>query len=631
MKLNEILIRAKSFQLDVRDPLITFQMALNYHLELIFSRQSNTPNTEKSDSNPVDTTAKNGGSSKQQKKTGDGKSDSNPMDTTAKNGGSSKQQKKTGDGKSDSNPMDTTAKNGGSSKQQKKTGDGKSDSNPLDTTAKNWGSSKQQKKTGDGKSDSNPLDTMPFEVIGVIYPKNPTKKGNSEIVRGTKTESKDSVMKTTKSIEPGGPYHNRTYEHTIIKNDGVKPTVAEMDERATRAESVCRDYGKNEINEPEMTLTNYHCCTEHHEAMNLTKCGNMGPFSYWLDEVLKMKPMDHDILAAGKTFAGVLEFIRESCFPKIDTSMIKIYFKDETTMAFNKGGELFFNLWFWAELECRSSDLKSVYFWFHVFCHEVAHNDVKDHGVRHNFILQWICSRHISSLYQAWKSCPFKEECFQVVDDTWKAHSYRRSRESNMNSHGIERHSKKAPSRTVPSLKYWDYCDTSDEEEDGTRVYIRSLNIRSGDSRSCRSSGSASRKVSTHDGMIPVLSKSIPAEQFRSTQTTQSPSKSVKSADTSNEEEYCCLDGEIMLFESQPSPTSEGKMPSSNSEPNEFDDADNRPHLKNDRSDDKEDCADTLCTLEQRFPQETSTAKKKKKSFLSQAIAKVWGKKNTFK
>lgn len=77
---------------------------------------------------------------------------------------------------------------------------------------------------------------------------------------------------------------------------------------------------------------------------------------------------------------------------------VSIFFQDSALIAFNKGGELYFNAHYYLELEhqrgaaaarstggvCLGTHTRhAVYYWFVTFCHELAHNAHRGHDKSH--------------------------------------------------------------------------------------------------------------------------------------------------------------------------------------------------------------------------------------------------------
>jgi len=80
----------------------------------------------------------------------------------------------------------------------------------------------------------------------------------------------------------------------------------------------------------------------------------------------------------------------------VDPSAVNIFLDGRSnTVAFNLSGALFFNLaWFmelhWAAWETGDGRSRAWDAWYLTYCHELAHNLVKDHNARHQWYQQQI-------------------------------------------------------------------------------------------------------------------------------------------------------------------------------------------------------------------------------------------------
>jgi hypothetical protein len=228
-------------------------------------------------------------------------------------------------------------------------------------------------------------------------------EGNGKEAQSKKNSAEGTENQNPKDIvthKPGG-----TTVKDYRNNKGCPMTAADIDAMMTETEKACCDDGENEFSRPAMRITEHQaatCCVEYREAVNMAKCGMLGPFAFWMNKGSTMESIDADILQRGEDFAVALQFIHTNCFPGIDVNALRIYFKPEQTVAFNSKGLLFFNLSYWVSMNQISSDLECVYCWYHTFCHEVAHNKVAKHGEEHNFVLKWLCTLRVEDLFRAW-------------------------------------------------------------------------------------------------------------------------------------------------------------------------------------------------------------------------------------
>ena len=103
---------------------------------------------------------------------------------------------------------------------------------------------------------------------------------------------------------------------------------------------------------------------------------------------------------AADTFARMLLHIRDHAFRMTQVNAIKIFYDPQSqSIAFNANATLFFNLHYWLMHKHCINTGDSLYFWFHTFCHEVAHNVVHEHGVKHNYALQCLATKKSVQLY----------------------------------------------------------------------------------------------------------------------------------------------------------------------------------------------------------------------------------------
>ena len=103
---------------------------------------------------------------------------------------------------------------------------------------------------------------------------------------------------------------------------------------------------------------------------------------------------------AADLFARLLLHIRDHAFKNTPVNALKIFFDPKSSsIAFNCSATLFFNLKYWMEFNHSINTGDALYFWFHTFCHEVAHNVVHEHGVEHNFALHRLATSKCGMLY----------------------------------------------------------------------------------------------------------------------------------------------------------------------------------------------------------------------------------------
>ncbi|KAG5190896.1 hypothetical protein JKP88DRAFT_251844 [Tribonema minus] len=98
--------------------------------------------------------------------------------------------------------------------------------------------------------------------------------------------------------------------------------------------------------------------------------------------------------------------VRVFGLPRADAvAKLRLFWDDSTVIAFNKGGSLFFNMEYWLR-QCKqappaegNADRDRRYFWFVVFCHELAHNVAKGHGKDHESAEEVLLQMFMGSMF----------------------------------------------------------------------------------------------------------------------------------------------------------------------------------------------------------------------------------------
>lgn len=137
-----------------------------------------------------------------------------------------------------------------------------------------------------------------------------------------------------------------------------------------------------------------------HKAFSVPYAGRHVDIYYGRDE---SSPLD--ALHAHLSAFLPLIFGLTSIF-SVNPAAVNIFLdKTSNTVAFNMGGSLFFNLaWFIAlhseGCSTKEGKLRALDSWFFTYCHELAHNLVKDHNARHSWYQQQIAIEY-SQHYRA--------------------------------------------------------------------------------------------------------------------------------------------------------------------------------------------------------------------------------------
>ena len=136
------------------------------------------------------------------------------------------------------------------------------------------------------------------------------------------------------------------------------------------------------------------------EHVVVTKHSFHGIVLWMSRDVVQTPTMEKKIHQAADRFARLLLHIRKHAFKNTVVNAIKIFFDPESqSIAFNCRGTLFFNLSYWMKFKHSINSGDSLYFWFHTFCHEVAHNVVHQHGEEHNYALHCLATKKSGQLF----------------------------------------------------------------------------------------------------------------------------------------------------------------------------------------------------------------------------------------
>ena len=114
-------------------------------------------------------------------------------------------------------------------------------------------------------------------------------------------------------------------------------------------------------------------------------------------------------LDALERFTSLLKFLADVFEVKHKT--IQVYYSKGSTIAFNRSRSLFFNFHFYLGLHFQprvpggfepqgiaSEKSSAIYYWFLVYCHELAHNFVSEHNSYHEYWLSTFAEHYLGSL-----------------------------------------------------------------------------------------------------------------------------------------------------------------------------------------------------------------------------------------
>ncbi|KAF9330531.1 hypothetical protein BG006_006519 [Podila minutissima] len=192
------------------------------------------------------------------------------------------------------------------------------------------------------------------------------------------------------------------------------------------AVSNCRSNGRDDIrSEPTAStvsevLTSSYCDVKPGHQLNFA--GHAGELEFYLD-----KGVDADEIMTKENLTSLARFVRllmvlaQDVFNLVPETMHVYYDPEGSTIAFNRGGALFFNWRYYVALghdEGAGSGKKQVQgrtitardeamiYWFFTMAHELAHNFVGDHNSKHEFYFSSFCEQYLPSLMVAMAKAP---------------------------------------------------------------------------------------------------------------------------------------------------------------------------------------------------------------------------------
>ena len=103
-------------------------------------------------------------------------------------------------------------------------------------------------------------------------------------------------------------------------------------------------------------------------------------------------------------FRKVLHFLAHRVFQMVLVKYsLSVYWEESNTIAFNRGGKLFFNSYFFRRVNQHPNRLDYICYWFPVFAHELAHNVSTGHGIQHGNATETIIQEHLGMLLKCAK------------------------------------------------------------------------------------------------------------------------------------------------------------------------------------------------------------------------------------
>ncbi len=129
-------------------------------------------------------------------------------------------------------------------------------------------------------------------------------------------------------------------------------------------------------------------CEDGCAEMNLTPLSErIGGLPLWVDPST-FRRIDHE---SAIVFPCLILALSRKVF-RVPDSKLALFWEDKRTIAFNRSGQLFFNLRYFEEwaVRGRSPALQVLSFWYVTFAHELAHNVAKDHDREHEGVMETI-------------------------------------------------------------------------------------------------------------------------------------------------------------------------------------------------------------------------------------------------
>ncbi|KAF9280093.1 hypothetical protein BGZ68_007509 [Mortierella alpina] len=205
------------------------------------------------------------------------------------------------------------------------------------------------------------------------------------------------------------------------------------------AVSNCRSNGRDDIrSEPTASqvsevLTSSYCDVKPGHQLNFA--GHAGELELYVD-----KSCDADELMTKENLRSLARFVRllmvlaQEVFMLVPETMHVYYDPEGQTIAFNRGGALFFNWRYYVALghddgagqsqkvvqgKKISARDEALIYWFFTMAHELAHNFVGEHNSKHEFYFSSFCEQYLPALMVAMAAkAPAETGAHSTTNDT---------------------------------------------------------------------------------------------------------------------------------------------------------------------------------------------------------------------
>ncbi|KAG0222294.1 hypothetical protein B0O80DRAFT_113406 [Mortierella sp. GBAus27b] len=237
-------------------------------------------------------------------------------------------------------------------------------------------------------------------VIGKPLPTTPNQDTSS-------TETSEVVRTETTTTRP---------TTGVSISNGMSPiNQKQLEQSLKSAIANCRPNGRSDIrSEPTTTqvsesLTTSYCDSKPGQLLNFA--GHAGELEFYIHKECDPEQiMTKENLKSLTRFVKLLMILAQDVFKLSPETMHIMYDKEGPTIAFNRGGSLFFNWRYYVTLghdDDGGAAIKQVQgrsvtareegliYWFFTIAHELAHNFVEAHDSRHEFYMSSFCEQYL--------------------------------------------------------------------------------------------------------------------------------------------------------------------------------------------------------------------------------------------
>ncbi|KAG0338943.1 hypothetical protein BG000_003116 [Podila horticola] len=235
----------------------------------------------------------------------------------------------------------------------------------------------------------------------------------------TGIEKPSLVTKPTSTPTSPSPPPN-----SVVK--AFAPDYQNLQQSLKAAVTNCRSNGRDDIRSEPTTstvsevLTSSYCDVKPGHQLNFA--GHAGELEFYLDKGVDADEiMTKENLKSLARFVNLLMVLAQDVFDLVPETMHVYYDPEGSTIAFNRGGALFFNWRYYVALghdtgagsgkkqvqgRTITARDEAMIYWFFTMAHELAHNFVGDHNSKHEFYFSSFCEQYLPSLMAAMAKAP---------------------------------------------------------------------------------------------------------------------------------------------------------------------------------------------------------------------------------